>query len=41
MAGAEDGVADALFTFSRPVNGGYYFCPALKAGRIDLGLFGL
>jgi putative iron-dependent peroxidase len=41
MAGAEDGVADALFTFSRPVNGGYYFCPALKAGRIDLGLLGL
>jgi putative iron-dependent peroxidase len=41
MAGLEDGIADALFTFSRPVNGGCYWCPPLKGGRLDLSLLGL
>ena len=41
MAGLEDGIPDALFTFSRPVNGGYYWCPPLKDGRLDLSLLGL
>ncbi|HUO55114.1 MAG TPA: Dyp-type peroxidase [Rhodoblastus sp.] len=41
MAGLEDGVSDALFTFSRPVNGGYYWRPPLKAGLLDLSLLGL
>jgi putative iron-dependent peroxidase len=36
MAGLEDGVVDALFTFSRPLTGGYYWCPPVKAGRLDL-----
>lgn len=36
MAGLEDGIVDALFTFSRPVTGGYYWCPPVKAGRLDL-----
>ena len=37
MAGLDkDGIADALFTFSRPVTGGYYWCPPLKGGRLDL-----
>jgi len=41
MAGLDDGITDALFTFSRPVTGGYYWCPPLKAGRLDLSLLGL
>jgi porphyrinogen peroxidase len=41
MAGLEDGIADALFTFSRPVNGGYYLAPPIKGGRLDLSLLGL
>ncbi|MCK9260734.1 MAG: Dyp-type peroxidase [Azoarcus sp.] len=36
MAGLEDGVTDALFSFSQPTTGGYYWCPPLTAGRIDL-----
>ena len=38
MAGLEDGIVDALFTFSRPLTGGYYWCPPLKDGRLDLSL---
>ena len=41
MAGLDDGVVDALFRFSRPVSGGYYYCPPLAGGRIDLGFLGL
>lgn len=41
MAGLEDGVVDALFSFSRPVNGGYYWCPPLKDDKLDLSLLGL
>lgn len=41
MAGLEDGIVDALFTFSRPLTGGYYWCPPLKAGRLDLSRIGL
>jgi len=36
MVGLEDGVADGLFRFSRPVTGGYYFCPPVRDGRLDL-----
>lgn len=41
MAGLDDGVTDALFTFSRPVTGGYYWCPPIAAGRLDLSRLGL
>jgi putative iron-dependent peroxidase len=41
MAGAEDGVVDALFSFSRPTSGGYYWCPPLSEGRLDLSALGL
>ena len=33
MAGAEDGVRDALTRFSTPLTGAYYFVPALRALR--------
>ena len=36
MVGAEDGIADALFRFTRPVTGSYFWCPPVRRGRIDL-----
>lgn len=36
MAGLEDGIVDALFSFSRPVTGGYYWCPPASGGRLVL-----
>lgn len=41
MAGHEDGITDALFTFSKPVNGAYFWCPPVRAGRLDLWQLGL
>ncbi len=42
MAGLDpDGIADALFTFSRPVTGGYYWCPPVRKGRPDLRILGI
>jgi putative iron-dependent peroxidase len=41
MVGLEDGVPDALFSFSRPLRGGYYWCPPVVRGRLDLSLLGL
>ncbi|MFI4999816.1 MAG: Dyp-type peroxidase [Reyranellales bacterium] len=41
MAGLDDGIADALFQFSRPVTGGYYWCPPLKGGHPDLRILGV
>jgi len=36
MAGLEDGVTDGLLSFTRAVSGGYYFCPPVREGRLDL-----
>lgn len=36
MVGKDDGVVDALFSFTRPVTGGYYWCPPLSEGMIRL-----
>jgi putative iron-dependent peroxidase len=41
MAGLEDGISDALFRFSRPLTGGYYWCPPVAGGRLDLSLAGV
>jgi len=41
MTGAEDGIADALFGFTRPVTGSYFWCPPMKNGRLDLRALGL
>jgi len=41
MVGAEDDIPDALFSFTRPVTGGYYWCPPMKGGRPDLTALGL
>jgi len=37
MVGLEDGTTDALFQFSRPRTGGYYWCPPIRDGQLDLG----
>ncbi len=36
MLGREDGIVDALFRFSEPVNGAYYWCPPVADGQLDL-----
>ncbi len=36
MVGGEDGIVDALFHFSRPLDGAYYWCPPVVGGRLDL-----
>ena len=36
MTGAEDGVVDGLFRFTRPITGGFYWCPPRIDGRLDL-----
>lgn len=41
MIGADDGIADALFGFTRPISGAYYWCPPLHDGRLDLRALGL
>jgi putative iron-dependent peroxidase len=41
MAGLEDGIVDALFTFSRPLTGGYYWVPPVVNGRLDLSAVGI
>ncbi|MCK4707989.1 MAG: Dyp-type peroxidase [Gammaproteobacteria bacterium] len=41
MLGKEDAVTDALFTFTRPISGAYFWCPPVKAGKLDLSALGL
>jgi porphyrinogen peroxidase len=36
MVGSEDGIVDGLFSFSRPRDGAYYWCPPLLNGKLDL-----
>lgn len=38
MSGLEDGVIDGLYRFSRPLSGGYYWCPPLAETGADLRL---
>jgi len=41
MVGEDDGTVDALFNFTRPVSGSYFWCPPMKNGQLDLGILGL
>lgn len=41
MMGLEDGVRDALFDFTHPVTGNYFWCPPMRDGRLDLSLVAL
>jgi putative iron-dependent peroxidase len=41
MTGSEDGITDALFTFTRPVTGSYFWCPPVNNGHLDLRAIGV
>lgn len=45
MVGEDDGISDALFTFTRPVTGSYFWCPPMRQaggkGQLDLTAVGL
>lgn len=36
MVGAEDGITDALFKFTLPISGSYFWCPPMLEGKLDL-----
>lgn len=38
MTGADDRIADALFSFTRPRSGAYFWCPPMHDGHVDLAL---
>lgn len=40
MTGHDDGISDALFRFSRPLTGGYYWCPPMTGKVVDLSALG-
>lgn len=41
MTGQEDGIIDGLFRFTKPVTGGYFWCPPTGSTGLDLTIFGL
>lgn len=41
MLGEDDGIIDALFNFTRPVTGNYFWCPPMREGSLDLTALGL
>lgn len=41
MLGLDDGITDALFRFTRPVTGAYYWCPPMRSGKPDLRILGM
>jgi len=41
MVGAEDGQVDALFSFTTPVSGSFFWCPPMHHGKLDLRALGL
>ncbi|HWB82037.1 MAG TPA: Dyp-type peroxidase, partial [Nannocystaceae bacterium] len=36
MVGAEDGIVDGLFGFSRPTTGAFFWCPPVRGDLLDL-----
>ena len=41
MVGKDDGIVDALFNFTHPVTGSYFWCPPVSNGQLDLSALGL
>ena len=39
MAGIDDGVTDALFRFTQPLTGAYFWCPPVRRGKVDFSRF--
>jgi putative iron-dependent peroxidase len=38
MLGLEDAITDALFRFTRPISGSYFYCPPCSRGCVQIGL---
>jgi putative iron-dependent peroxidase len=36
MVGADDGITDALFKISKPLNTNFFWCPPVVAGKITI-----
>ncbi|MCK4864749.1 MAG: Dyp-type peroxidase [Gammaproteobacteria bacterium] len=41
MIGLDDGIQDALFNFTKPITGAYFWCPPMKNGQLDLSKLGI
>jgi porphyrinogen peroxidase len=41
MVGTDDGITDALFRFTRPISGAYFWCPPTMSGRLDIRALGV
>jgi len=41
MLGKDDGIQDALFNFTKPVSGAYFWCPPMKDGKLNLSKLGI
>jgi putative iron-dependent peroxidase len=41
IVGKDDGTVDALFRFTRPLTGDYYWCPPVHGRRLDLSALGI
>lgn len=41
MLGLDDGISDALFGFSKPLTGSYFWCPPMQQGKLDLRLLNI
>jgi len=41
MVGKDDGLQDALFNFTRPISGSYFWCPPMEDGELDLSAIDL
>ena len=37
----EDGITDALFKFTQPVSGSYFWCPPITGAKLDISALGL
>ena len=41
MVGNDDNIPDALFKFTQPITGSYFWCPPIKDNQLDLSTLGL
>ncbi len=41
MVGKDDGITDALFNFTHPISGSYFWCPAVRNGCLNLQVLGV
>ncbi len=41
MLGKDDGIQDAIFNFTKPISGAYFWCPPMKDGKLNLTQLGI